>query len=310
MTMNQNNKKSALGRGLSALLENSNTDITSKKGNESVVVGSIAQIPIDQIEANPFQPRTHFEEEALLELSESIKLHGIIQPVTVRKLGYDKYQLISGERRFRASGLAGLTQIPAYVRIANDQAMLEMAIVENIQRENLDAIEVALSYKRLIDECKLTQEELSEKVSKQRSTITNYLRLLRLPDAIQAGIRDNVITMGHAKTLINIDSQEKQLEIFQLIVDNSLSVRQSEDLVREGKTQANVLQGTKVDAASNSSNKKAASLSFEHQKFTNDLNALFGTKVDFKIAGTGKGKIVIEFNSENDLQRIIDILDV
>jgi ParB family chromosome partitioning protein len=245
-----------------------------------------------------------------LELSESIKLHGIIQPVTVRKLGYDKYQLISGERRFRASGLAGLTHIPAYVRIANDQAMLEMAIVENIQRENLDAIEVALSYKRLIDECKLTQEELSEKVSKQRSTITNYLRLLRLPDTIQAGIRDSVISMGHAKTLINIESEEKQLEIYHLIVDNSLSVRQSEDLVREGKTKASDIQAKDSKTNTSTSGKKASSLSFEHQKFSNDLMTLFGTKVDFKLAGKGKGKIVIEFNSENDLQRIIDILDV
>ena len=308
MTTNQNNKKSALGRGLSALLENSNTDITSKKGNESAVVGSIALIPMDQIEANPFQPRTHFEQEALLELSESIKSHGIIQPVTVRKLGYDKYQLISGERRFRASTIAGLTQIPAYVRIANDQAMLEMAIVENIQRENLDAIEVALSYKRLIDECKLTQEELSEKVSKQRSTITNYLRLLKLPDTIQAGIRDNVISMGHAKTLINIDSEAKQLEIYQLIVDNSLSVRQSEDLVREGKSKVNYSQETESKITNTA--KKPSILSQEHERFSTDLTKLFGTKVDFKLASKGKGKIVIEFNSENDLQRIIDILDV
>jgi ParB family chromosome partitioning protein len=304
--MNQNNKKSALGRGLSALLENSNTDITSKKSSENAVVGSVAQIPIEQIEANPFQPRTHFEEQALLELSESIKAHGIIQPVTVRKLGYDKYQLISGERRFRASGLAGLTHIPAYIRIANDQAMLEMAIVENIQRENLDAIEVALSYKRLIDECNLTQEELSEKVSKQRSTVSNYLRLLKLPDEIQAGIRDQVITMGHAKTLINIDNAEKQLEIYQLIVENALSVRQAEELVRTGKNQATPTLPTNKKSEPT----KAQTLSFEHQKFQNDLSNLFGTPVDFKIAGKGKGKIVIEFNSENDLQRIIDILDV
>ena len=172
-------KKSALGRGLSALLENSETDITHSKFDPEArehVVGSVPLLKVEQIEANPFQPRTHFEEEALIELSESIKKHGIIQPVTVRKMGYDKYQLISGERRFRASQIAGLTEVPAYVRIANDQAMLEMALVENIQRENLDAIEVAISYKRLIDECNLTQEELSNKVSKQRSTVTNFLR--------------------------------------------------------------------------------------------------------------------------------------
>ncbi|MBA3901589.1 MAG: ParB/RepB/Spo0J family partition protein, partial [Bacteroidetes bacterium] len=196
--MNSNNKRTALGRGLSALLEDSKTDITVSSDTGSAVAGSISSISVEQIEANPFQPRTEFEEQALIDLSESIKEHGIIQPVTVRKLGYDKYQLISGERRFRASKIAGLTHIPAYVRIANDQAMLEMAIVENIQRENLDPIEVALSYKRLLDECNLTQEALSKKVSKNRTTVTNFLRLLKLPADIQAGLRDRKITMGHA----------------------------------------------------------------------------------------------------------------
>ncbi|MBA3971119.1 MAG: ParB/RepB/Spo0J family partition protein, partial [Bacteroidetes bacterium] len=190
-------KRNALGRGLSALLENANTDITSNQlegEGKGKVVGAVANIEISCIETNPFQPRTHFEEDALNELAGSIKEHGIIQPITVRKLGYDKYQLISGERRFRASQLAGLTSVPAYIRIANDQAMLEMALVENIQRENLDAIEVAISYKRLIDECSLTQEQLSQKVSKQRSTITNYLRLLKLPVEIQLAIRTGDIT--------------------------------------------------------------------------------------------------------------------
>jgi ParB family transcriptional regulator, chromosome partitioning protein len=302
------NKRNALGRGLSALLENSSTDITSKSGSHenAAVVGAVSQIPIDQIEANPFQPRTHFEEEALSELAESIKLHGIIQPVTVRKMGYDKYQLISGERRFRASSLAGLSSVPAYVRIANDQAMLEMAIVENIQRENLNAIEVAISYKRLIDECSLTQEALSEKVSKQRSTITNYLRLLKLPDAIQIAIRDNEISMGHARALINIDKEEKQLAIFQQILDYELSVRQVEELVREEK----ILKDTGAKVATPQNNKQKSKVSFEHEKITTDLSTLFGTKVDFKLGSKGKGKIVIEFNSNNDLQRIIDILDV
>src|SRR4051812_34249358 len=206
-------KKPALGRGLSALLENAKTDITTKNiGENAAVVNSVATIRVQQIETNPFQPRTNFEETALQELSDSIRQHGIIQPITVRKLGYDKYQLISGERRFRASQLAGLTSVPAYIRIANDQGMLEMALVENIQRENLDAIEVAISYKRLIDECDLTQEQLSQKVSKQRSTITNYLRLLKLPVEIQLAIRNGDITMGHARALINIENADKQLE--------------------------------------------------------------------------------------------------
>lgn len=305
------NKRSALGRGLSALLENSGTDITSRKttGESAPVVGAVALIAIEQIEANPFQPRTTFEKEALEELSESIKLHGIIQPVTVRKMGYDKYQLISGERRFRASTLAGLTHVPAYVRIANDQAMLEMAIVENIQRENLNAIEVALSYKRLIDECNLTQEALSEKVSKQRSTITNYLRLLKLPDIIQACIRDNEISMGHARALINIDNEDRQLEIFSVILEEELSVRQAEDLVRGAKSNPEVAS-SKLVTRNSKHESKALTLSADHKKITNHLSSLFGTKVDFKIGGKGKGKIVIEFNSENDFQRIIDILDV
>ena len=230
--MSNNLKKRALGKGLSALLQDNKTDITSSNAVTEVasgVVGSIAMLQIAQIETNPFQPRTYFEEVALQELADSITLHGIIQPVTVRKLGYDKYQLISGERRFRASQLAGLTEVPAYIRIANDQAMLEMALVENVQRENLDAIEIAISYKRLIDECDLTQEAVSEKVSKQRSTVTNYLRLLKLPEVIQLGLREQQISMGHARALINIENKETQLAIFNTIVEQDLSVRDTEE---------------------------------------------------------------------------------
>ncbi|MEY4659794.1 MAG: hypothetical protein RJB36_1560, partial [Bacteroidota bacterium] len=200
--MSSNPKKQpALGRGLSALLQNSETDITSMNG---ATVGSVSMIDIQYIEANPFNPRTHFEKEALEELRMSILSHGIIQPLTVRKLGRDRYQLISGERRFRASQLAGLKEVPAYIRIANDQTMLEMALVENIQREDLNAIEVAISYERLIDECKLTQEQLSEKVAKSRSHIANHIRLLKLPASIQAGVRDQKISMGHARALLSI----------------------------------------------------------------------------------------------------------
>ena len=302
------NKRNALGRGLSALLEDSKTDITSNaKAEIGSVVGSVASIPIEHIEANPFQPRTQFEEQALLELSESIREHGIIQPVTVRKLGYGKYQLISGERRFRASKLAGLTVIPAYIRIANDQAMLEMAIVENIQRENLDAIEIAISYQRLIEECNLTQEALSKKVSKQRSTITNFLRLLKLPADIQVGIRDGKITMGHAKTLININDAEKQMEIYKQMIEENLSVREAEELVRDEKKNSN------LESLRKSTENKAienTALSFEQQKAIDDLSNMLNSKVDLKLNTKGKGKIVIEFESSGDLQRIFDILDI
>lgn len=296
-------KKKGLGRGLSALLEHSGTDITTKSernNGESTVAGSIAHIRIDQIETNPFQPRTHFEEEALLELADSIKKQGIIQPITVRKMGYDKYQLISGERRFRASQIAGLTEIPAYIRIANDQAMLELALLENIQRENLDAIEVAISYKRLIDECSFSQEEVAEKMSKKRSTVTNYLRLLKLPAEIQLGIRDKKISMGHAKTLINIEDEEAQLAMYQMMVEKELSVRQVEELVRDynkkNEEEASAAQGKE---------KESDTLSFEHQKLMNDLKSMFAKNVEFKRQNNGKGKIVISFSSDEELETIM-----
>ena len=205
-------KKRALGKGLSALLKNPDTDITTNESiaNTNQVVGSVSEIKIEQIEVNPFQPRTDFDQDALQELAISIKELGIIQPLTVRKLGYDKFQLISGERRFRASQLAGLKTVPVYIRIANDQAMLEMALVENIQREQLNPVEIALSYQRLIDECKLTQEKMSERVGKKRSTITNYLRLLKLPAEILAALRDESISMGHARALAGLEQADHQ----------------------------------------------------------------------------------------------------
>lgn len=299
-------KRSALGKGLSALLENANTDITTTKlEGEGKVVGSVSNIEIAKIETNPFQPRTQFDEDALNELAGSIKEHGIIQPITVRKLGYDKYQLISGERRFRASQIAGLTSVPAYIRIANDQAMLEMALVENIQRENLDAIEVAISYKRLIDECNLTQEQLSQKVSKQRSTITNYLRLLKLPVEIQLAIRNGDITMGHARALINIDNEDKQLDVYNQIVLNDLSVRDAEDLARGVKKEI----ATPAKGNKESSKPEKGTLSFEQQQVVEDLRAVFNSKVQISKEANGKGKIVIPFKSDNDLKRILDLLD-
>lgn len=293
-------KKRALGRGLSALLEDANVDISSSfqvKGTAEKS-GSITTLLLEQIEANPFQPRIDMNRHSLIELAESIKTHGIIQPVTVRKLGYDKYQLISGERRFRAAQLAGLADIPVYVRIANDQAMLELALVENIQREDLDAIEIAISYKRLIDECKLTQEALSEKVSKQRSTISNYLRLLKLPAEIQLGIKDKHITMGHARALVNIEDTATQSAIFEQIVINELSVRQVEKLVRDG-----------VKKSSHGKALTPTLLSFTHQKIKEDMSLMLNKKVELKRSKSGKGKIVIPFSSDEDLQRIIEILN-
>ena len=240
-------QKKALGRGLSAILSNPSTDITQtqQKQESSIPLGSIGELSIDTIEVNPFQPRTHFDQSALKELALSINELGVIQPITVRKLGYDKFQLISGERRFRASQIAGLSNIPAYIRIANDQEMLEMALVENIQRQSLDAIEIALSYQLLIDECNLTQEKLSERVGKKRSTISNYLRLLNLSPILQAGIRDKMIAMGHAKALINILDEELQLEIYKCIISEGLSVRQTEDLAKSAKQNTPKQKNTK-----------------------------------------------------------------
>lgn len=300
--MNQNNnntKKSALGKGLSALLENTDTDITSKADitGSPTIVGAIANIDVEKIEANPFQPRTDFDKEALQELSSSIKEHGVIQPVTVRKLGYDKYQLISGERRLKASKIAGLRVIPAYIRIANDQAMLEMAIVENIQRENLNAIEIAISYKRLIDECNLTQEELSERVGKNRSTVTNYLRLLKLPPEIQIGIRDGLLTMGHARALVNIDDIATQLDLYKQIIKNELSVRQAEDMAR---TQSRKKRPEKTTEEP---------LSPDFKKIRDVLSGKFETKIDLKSSKSGKGKIIIPFHSYDDLSRVLEMLN-
>ncbi|MFN4234334.1 MAG: ParB/RepB/Spo0J family partition protein [Bacteroidia bacterium] len=301
------NKKNALGRGLSALLENASTDITTKatSSSEAALAGSISNIAIEKIETNPFQPRTHFEEEALNELAASIKEHGIIQPITLRKMGNDKYQLISGERRFRAAQIAGLKEIPAYIRIANDQSMLEMALVENIQRENLDAIEVAISFKRLMDECNLTQEELSQKVGKNRTTVTNFLRLLKLPALIQVGIRTKQITMGHARALINIEDENKQLEIFKAIIENDLSVRQAEELARESKKESS----TDKKNVEKKSKSETPVLSLEHQKIVDDLKHIFNTDIQLVINENGKGKLSFSFSSKEDLQRILDILD-
>jgi ParB family chromosome partitioning protein len=304
--MSNNLKKRALGKGLSALLEDNKTDITSSTAVTEVasgVVGSVAMLQISQIETNPFQPRTHFEEVALQELADSITIHGIIQPVTVRKMGYDKYQLISGERRFRASQIAGLKEVPAYIRIANDQAMLEMALVENVQRENLDAIEIAISYKRLIDECDLTQEAVSEKVSKQRSTVTNYLRLLKLPEEIQLGLREQKISMGHARALINIENKETQIAIYNTIIDQDLSVRDTEELVRETSKGDNAT----ADLLAKSKTKTTVNTSTD-LTISKELKVIFNKHAELKKAANGKGKIVIPFYSEEEMKLFLNRL--
>jgi ParB family transcriptional regulator, chromosome partitioning protein len=294
-----NNKRRGLGKGLSALLESRDTDITSSSPSRPVLAGTISAVGINQIEVNPFQPRQEFDKEQLAELAASIEQYGIIQPLTVRKLGVDKYQLISGERRFRASQMAGLTEVPVYVRITDDQGMLEMALVENIQRQDLDAIEIAMSYQRLIDECGLTQEKMADKVGKKRTTVTNYLRLLKLPAPIQLGIRNQQISMGHARALINLESEAEQLRLYNKIVSEQLSVRDIEQLASESKN------------AQTSINKSvAAPLSFGHQKLKTDLSEKFGTKIDLKRDLSGKGKIIITFENEDDLARIAEILDV
>ena len=291
-------KKQALGRGLSALLKDPENKIQSVDDkNAEKVVGNIVELELDVIEINPFQPRSNFNEEALQELSGSIKELGVIQPITVRKTDFNKYQLISGERRLRASKLAGLTTIPAYIRIANDQESLTMALVENIQRHDLDPIEIALSYQRLIDEIQLTQEQMSERVGKKRSTIANYLRLLKLDPIIQTGIRDGFISMGHGRAIINIDDHDVQTDIYQKIVSQNLSVRETETLVK------NYQESLKPKAAKT----KATSFAIaddEKKAITN----YFGAKVDVKVAGNGKGKITIPFHSEEDFSRILKLL--
>ncbi len=293
------NKRPPLGKGLGALLESSATDITSSDISDKSVLGSIAMLPISSIEANPFNPRTHFEEAALKELSQSISEHGIIQPLTVRKLGRDKYQLISGERRFRASQLAGLDEVPAYIRVANDQTMLEMALVENIQREDLNAIEVALSYERLIEECALTQEELSKKIAKSRSSITNHLRLLKLPALVQKGVRDNLISMGHARALVSSGNEEKQIELYYRILEEGLSVRSLEAILKNKETK---VEEPKIKG-------KAADISPEQNNFREYLRDKVAAKVEITKSKQGSGKLVINFNSETDLNRIIEILN-
>jgi len=289
-------KKQALGRGLSALLNNTNSDITSVNDeNADKLVGSIVEIELDSIEVNPFQPRSYFNEESLRELASSIKELGVIQPITVRKLEGNKFQLVSGERRFRASKLIGSTTIPAYIRLANDQEMLEMALVENIQRKDLDPIEVALSYQRLIEEIDLTQEEMSLRVGKKRSTISNYLRLLKLDPIIQTGMRDGFLSMGHGRALINIENTDDQLRIYEKIIQQKLSVRDTEQLAK------NIKEGVTTKPKKTVSETKIPTFIADELK---NISEFIGHKIEVKLAGKDKGKLIIPFHSEEDFNRI------
>ena len=287
-------KKNALGKGLSALLENAKTDITSSNDHQkSDVVGSITRIKISSISPNPFQPRLDFDKEPLVELSNSIKEHGIIQPITVRKIGRNEFQIISGERRYQASKLAGIDELPCFIRIADDQHMLEMAIVENVQRKDLNAIEIALSYQRLIDECNLSQEELGKKVSKNRSTVANFLRLLKLPIEIQKALRDDKITMGHARALLALSNEKEMLLTLNEILENNLSVRAVEE---KRKSQVKSLN-------------TPLALSRYELRMQNNMAYQLSSKVNIKKKASGKGQIIISFNNQEDLNRILDNFD-
>lgn len=296
------NKKTVLGRGLKALLPDAGDDETIENQIAQKVydLTNFKEIDINSIEVNIYQPRTEFNDKALDELAESIKVQGIIQPITVRKLSDNRYQIISGERRYRAAKKIGLQKIPAYIRTANDQQMLELALIENIQRQDLNCIEIALSYQRLISECNLKQEELGERVGKDRTTINNFLRLLKLPPVIQQALKDNVITMGHAKTLINLPSLEMQLSVFKKIVQDQLSVRKAEELVRN----LNAPKETK-----NTKIKKPFS-NVELEKIQEKLSSHFGTKIHVKADQNNKGEIKIPFFSAEDLNRILEILNI
>lgn len=299
MTATNNNiKKRGLGRGLEAILQSADTDITSTDISGNYVAGAIAELDIDKIETNPFQPRTDFDETALKELSESIKTQGVIQPVTVRKMGYDKYQLISGERRLRASKLAGMNKIPVFIRVANDEQMLEMALIENIHRESLNAIEVAISYQRLVDECNLTQDQLSEKVGKDRSTVANFLRLLKLPAEIQIAIRDGFISMGHARAIITIEDKAQQLLILKRIIDENLNVRQVEDIVRGVNSK---------DVKKIAKNKDVIPESFKKQ--VGSLSKALNMNVKVNRNSRGKGSLTISFKNDQEFDRLIEYIN-
>jgi ParB family chromosome partitioning protein len=306
--MSQVNKKSALGKGIRALLDNIDEEIKAPKpgvpaaasGAATPNTGTISRIPVEQIEVNPKQPRHDFDEQALKELSESIKLHDIIQPVTVIKTGTNKYQLISGERRWRASQMAGLKDIPTYVRTADSQELLEMALLENLQRENLNAIEIAMSYRRLMDECELTQEQVADRMKKERSTVANYLRLLKLPPDIQKAVRDGQLSMGHARAIISLDHIDQQLYAFRETISRGLSVRQVEQLVKDMGTEKSAKAATPA----------VAKLPPAYKRIEDNMASHLSTRVKLDRKKNGKGSILIEFYSDEDLERIMDKMSI
>jgi len=289
-------KKKALGRGLSALLEGSASEQLAGEELPAIPASShmVTGIPLDQLETNPFQPRSQFEEKELAELAVSIQEQGIIQPVTVRKIGPERYQLITGERRCRAARMAGLKEIPAFIRLANDEQMLEMAIVENIQRMDLNPLEVALSFQRLIEECRIRQEDLGQKLGKDRSTVSNYIRLLKLPVEIQVAVRDSIISMGHARALISIEDEKQQLQVLQKILEKKLSVRQVEDLVRD------MLRPAKPAAPSG-----PKLLPYHYQKAKDSISSRLQSEVEIRLARKGKGSILIHFGSEEEFDKLL-----
>lgn len=289
-----------MGKGLRALLSNIETTTSPENKTELVktLTSTTSSLPIDEIEVNPFQPRIEFESEALMELAKSIKVHGLIQPITVRAMGDSKYQLISGERRWRASRMAGLKEIPAYVRIANDQEMLEMALIENIQRSDLNAIEIAISYQRLMDECALTHEALADRLGKNRSTVTNYVRLLKLPPEIQSSIKSGDFSMGHARTLAGMDDVVRQLHVYKKAIADHMSVRQLEQFVRQQNEGGQTTPAKTADQHNDN----------EVNRITKELSKLMGVKISIKRDNKGKGFIQIPFSSDIEFNSIYDLL--
>jgi ParB family transcriptional regulator, chromosome partitioning protein len=305
---NKLNTKSQIGKGIGALLGNIKEEVNSfqKPNSTEVLIGSITRLPLDQIEVNPHQPRRTFDEEPLRELAESIKLHDIIQPITVTKIGPKKFQLISGERRFKASKMAGLKDIPAYVRVANDQEILEMGLLENLQRENLNAIEIGLAYKRLMSECNLTQEQVADRMKKERSTVTNYIRLLKLPPSIQVSVRNKELSMGHARALLGVEHIEQQLFVAKEVIDQQLSVRATEQLIQKvGKSSSSAKRNS-----SSAQKDNAATLAPAYKRIEDQMCSHLSTKVKMTRTKGGKGTLVIEFYSDSDLERICESMGI
>jgi len=296
-----NNRKEGVGKGIRALLDTIESDIkTSSSQDPASFVQQIFMIPLEAVEVNPFQPRVDFDQERLKELADSILVHGVIQPITVRRVSAKKFQLIAGERRLKASRMAGLKEIPAFVRMANDQEMLEMALIENTHREDLNALEVAINYKRLIDECQLKQEELATRVGKDRSTVTNYLRLLKLPPTIQQGIKEKTISMGHARALINVEDPVAQLDIFNEAVKKDLSVRKIEQLVQDYENYGKVEKKEKEEYK----------LPAPYKKLQEKMASHFSTRVTLRRLRNGRGEIIISYFSDDDLERLTDLFGV